>query len=506
MGCLHRLANWDALKLYLATSNKQNFDKHTGSITYSHGGKSVTYKRKNSNWAPITNNTKKVLVNFGFDQVQFIPSRGDRFFVQEADVFGRDLLEVEENIKDRMNEMFASNKYSDLKKIRINPSQKRGANSRSNNAFVLPAGVHNGTQMFFSEKNFSMGEVLILNLLLALQKLKNRSLLLIDEVELALHPRVQVELYRYLEQVSKNRNITVLISTHSSSLIKASKSLILLDKQSNGVVNVEKDCSPAKALGALAYDEDVVPDAVFYVEDKHAKILLHEMLQFYWQKKPNKPPKDIRLVYIGGYKQVLEFLDQANGYLFHNNLPTRAFLDLDVKDEAIPSLKPTDTFMLTYTRLSPRVDFLPCTPEVGLCEYVQNNISSCDTELGAKLGRAGINLGSIIGSSGYRHQLSEAARVDGEISAAKTAFDIETNLAEKAKRESEWKQAKLSGASTKRTLAKNKLKMIVDYLENVTNRNRDDILRTLFSIYVRNHYAVEANFNLMQASFGQALN
>lgn len=60
---------------------------------------------------------------------------------------------------------------------------------------------------YYSEQNFSLGERLLLNSLDFIEKIKERSLLLIDEVELALHPIAQIKFYDYLTKIAKEKKI-----------------------------------------------------------------------------------------------------------------------------------------------------------------------------------------------------------------------------------------------------------------------------------------------------------
>ena len=57
---------------------------------------------------------------------------------------------------------------------------------------LLKEGKVGNKNQYYSEKNFSFGEILILNLLIGLKSMQSNSLLLIDEFELALHPKVQI--------------------------------------------------------------------------------------------------------------------------------------------------------------------------------------------------------------------------------------------------------------------------------------------------------------------------
>ena len=61
---------------------------------------------------------------------------------------------------------------------------------------------------------------MLLNILDLLQNIAPKTLLLIDEVELSLHPIAQIKFYDFLKRQANSKNLAIVISTHSSSLIK----------------------------------------------------------------------------------------------------------------------------------------------------------------------------------------------------------------------------------------------------------------------------------------------
>ena len=72
---------------------------------------------------------------------------------------------------------------------------------------------------------------------------------------MALHPRVQVNLLEYLKEKADEKDLMVFISTHSPTMIKATKpnEVILLESDTDGNVSAVTPCYPARALGRIDY-------------------------------------------------------------------------------------------------------------------------------------------------------------------------------------------------------------------------------------------------------------
>lgn len=149
--------------------------------------------------------------------------------------------------------------------------------------------------------------------MLALEDIPNDSLVLIDELELATHPRAQTQLFTYLNKFSTEKNLTIIFSTHSVSLIKGTnrKQVIFLDN-TGGIVRSIKGCYPTYTLGHISSGEEVAPDCIVYVEDDSGKKCINAMLELYRQQTQlNVLLPTTITVPLGGFRQILEFLDKA---------------------------------------------------------------------------------------------------------------------------------------------------------------------------------------------------
>ena len=216
-----------------------------------------------------------------------------------------------------------------------------------------------------------MGELCVLKLLLALEDIPIGSLVLIDELELATHPRAQTQLFAYLNKFSNEKNLTIIFSTHSVSLIKGTdRKQVLFLENLNRTVRCTRGCYPTYTLGHISSGEEVAPDCIVYVEDDSGKKCLNAMLELYRQQTGLGVLLPTTLaVPLGGFHHILEFLDKAPQML-PNHTKLMVALDNDVEQEALVDYQTNNdhTMLALFARLKNHLTYLPWTPEVGLVE------------------------------------------------------------------------------------------------------------------------------------------
>jgi ABC-type lipoprotein export system ATPase subunit len=376
--CLQRIADRNAFQRHFRTSSNNQFDNfQTSKITFSNRNLSLSYSYRNSRWAP-TPKSSNLLSTIGYAAAIMVSSSSDRFYVQNEELNTRGITLATSFIKDSMVNIFNDNKFNELRRKKLD-GKGRG-NGRWNYGYLMPLGVQRGQNRYYSEKNFSLGEILILNALNQIENTPSNSLILIDEIELALHPKVQVRFLRFLEDFAALRNSTVIISTHSASLIKAAKSLIYLERNSaSGTVNVEYDCFPAIALQNVAVVEEVEPDVVFFVEDVFGRFVLEELIKYYRRNLLIGRCPIYKILPVGGWGETIRLAENSSGYLINNNVQVYAWLDLDVRPQlaaiqANPNRTPKEQEQLNlYNANLARVRFLPITPELGIVNLLNDN-------------------------------------------------------------------------------------------------------------------------------------
>lgn len=335
--CLHQLCYRDAFKEGFSTAAENDeVDRYSQSeIIYTGAnGQSVTYGKKGKmeqRWKPTGTNglAKQVLSSFGFSAAVFIKADHTRLTPSEAEIKKGEYVPASKEVKDALNFIFSEEKYSHLKRLKV----KNGRGKNASLFYVIQDAKRN---YFYSEKRFSTGELAMLNLVEKLVKAKENTLVLLDEAELALHPKVQINLLRYLNTIAAEKKLTVFVSTHSPTMIRSTyptKIMLLNQTEMRGYYEIVTPCHPAYAIGFVEESSFSSPDGIICVEDEMAEMILKALLKLYLNSCGNASLQrlDFQIIPIGGYVQTMDFVKRAEKQLFHQ---TRicAVLDHDVFD------------------------------------------------------------------------------------------------------------------------------------------------------------------------------
>lgn len=411
--CLSRLKDKNSFKNNFHQNISNNVDSYGFSeITFkSNKNNSVTYTYRESSdsWRPTTK-TVSTLSDFNYNEIITMLPLGERVYVQGEKIKGgkgRSARSASKELQTQMSEILESPKFKNLKKINTGETRgRRGAERRNTTAFLISyQKIIEGKQklFFYSESSFSLGEIYTLNLLYQLKTIKKNSLIVIDELEVALHPRVQVNLLKYLQDKAKEKQLTVIISTHSSSLIKTADNLIYLNQDEFGKVDINYNCYPALALQEVAVEEDFQPDFVFFVEDSSAQVLLKELIRKYFQIKNKEVQPLWKVLPIGGYTEVLRFMKNSHQYLLNKSIGQFSFLDYDViesKNELSKkgnkrSDEENEIYKL-FTSQNEKIKYLDITPELGLWDWMNNNKNKVNSEINIQFPDSSIDIRKLI--------------------------------------------------------------------------------------------------------------
>lgn len=130
----------------------------------------------------------------------------------------------------------------------------------------------------YSEANMGSGEARLYDLVTRIESFPEKSLILIEEPETALHPSAQFELGRYLVDVSRRRGIQFLLTTHSEYILVAlpQKSRVYLKRENNTVIPIP-GVGVRQAISLM--DNLAVPALYILVEDDVAEALVNELLR-----------------------------------------------------------------------------------------------------------------------------------------------------------------------------------------------------------------------------------
>lgn len=256
------------------------------SVSYSYGGKFDQWKRNDGLWI-INGGEKKNIWIDGFIEGSVI--HGTRFtdgtlktLTLSGKVKNEDLVDADDFINENFSQILHGKKnvYPTIKKIRNRTvAEKLGFDSVPY-FMEYPDGR-------LSQYWLSTGENLLLSLLHFLnskifqQKKKgsrDHSLILIDEVELALHPVAINRLAAMLATISTEYNLTVYFSTHSTELLRSLKpsNIFYLQSLPDSRIEVINPCYPAYATRFL-YNQDGY-DILVLAEDELAKFVIDKII------------------------------------------------------------------------------------------------------------------------------------------------------------------------------------------------------------------------------------
>ncbi|RBP75288.1 putative AbiEii toxin of type IV toxin-antitoxin system [Shewanella putrefaciens] len=253
------------------------------SVEYSYEDKTDLWIREEGKWRIQGKSNKSIRID-GFIEGSII--HGTRFT-------DSNVLELSKNVKDEhlvpaddfINENFnyilhGKNYYPTIKKIK----NKRVAEHLGFNSVPYFMEYNDG---LLSQFWLSSGENLLLSLLhfmnnkIFQQKRKGSkytSLILIDEVELALHPVAISRLTVLLNKLSKEYNLSVYFSSHSTELLRSvePKNIFYLQSLPNKSIEVINPCYPAYATRFL-YNQDGY-DILILPEDELAKFVIDKII------------------------------------------------------------------------------------------------------------------------------------------------------------------------------------------------------------------------------------
>ena len=384
LACLRRIFDSNSFRRHFATSRASDqLDRvDAARITYHDGAASVTYAYAGERWVPTPRANSSILRLLGYPAGFYFGATADRITPNPEDFAPRRVRPAAPEIREAANRIFGSTKFDHLRNINLRP----GSGSK---AFLIQTAAAPLRAQYYSERNFSLGELCVLKMLRDLQDIPRGSLLLVDELELALHPRVQISLLRHLESIAADRGLTVIFSTHSVSLLKAVKRKQIMFLEASGAdVTAIVGCFPTYALGGIASTEEAAPDVLVYVEDDAAMYISEALVQMtisalYADEQRLYPT--VQVVPVGPFMSVVKMVRRGLSML-PNTTRVTMLLDRDVKDECISSWHASGRhdMLASVQEVEREMNYLPWTPEVGVAEFLKNSTLAAEQSLRAK--------------------------------------------------------------------------------------------------------------------------
>ena len=408
--CMDRICNPYAFaRGFSHPKNITGYDEYINStIQYDLDNICVKFRKKQAKWAasPRKGNAE-LLKGFGYNNSIFIKADSKRIDATAEEVERGVTKAADPMLVQTLNRIFETDKYNNLRKLKV--THGRGKPSSFFN--VIKDG-----RLYYTEKRFSTGEIAILRLIENIESTSNGALVLLDEAEMALHPRVQVNLLKYLKEKSHEKDLMIFISTHSPTLIKATseRNIILLDSNAQGNVEVCTPCYPARALGGIDFEESNIFDFIFFVEDDMARVFLKRMLYRYGELAPRHSTALASIIPVGGFCQTANLAVTTNHQLFGHS-KVFALVDSDAFDD----LETKPVFRELYNRNSDIIKDLSVTPEI---KFIQILSSANDTLKSLFRRRMHCEIQTIFECSDYQACCSDNCRT-----LAKKQFEIFIN-------------------------------------------------------------------------------
>lgn len=369
LACAHRIGFSNAFAMSFKSSGTKNLDDFADSrIEYTAGKKTVAYIYGGHRWTPRPRKNASVLAEFGFPSVHYIAANANRIEPRPEEFKPKNIRDASLYIRENSSYILDSPRFKDLKIFNVTQGLSL--------AFLLPAIPRKGSPKasFFSEKNFSLGELCVLKLLREVENCKANSLLLIDEIELALHPLAQVRLLSVLEKAAEKKNLTVIVATHSVSLINAvhRNKILQLCRDGESITCIQGPYHAA-AIGSVSSLDPAAVDYVFVVEDECAATVVRAIARKLSHTLVSHKQPDFRVIPLGTYESALQFTKNSTVFL-PNTAKVWSVLDGDAKASIESWAEKKDPTKLTLLNsLAGKIHYLPWTPELGFASLIFNN-------------------------------------------------------------------------------------------------------------------------------------
>lgn len=397
--CMDRICNSYAFaRGFYHPKNITGYDEYyNATIQYDVNNTCVNFRKRQSKWASSPRkDAAKLLKEFGYNNSIFIKADSKRIDATAEEIERGSIQPANSELVQILNQIFETEKYNNLKKLKV--THGRGKSSSYFN--VIKDG-----RFYYTEKRFSTGEIALIRLIENIESTTNGSLVLLDEAEMALHPRVQVNLLNYLRKKAKEKDLMIFISTHSPTLIKATneREIILLEADEKGNVEVCTPCYSARALGGIDFEESNIFDYVFFVEDDTARTLLKGMISRYVLSTPKHSTASTSVIPVGGFCQTANIAVRTSNQLFGHS-KVFALVDAD----AFEDLKKKPKFQELLNKHSEIVKNLSITPEVKFIEM----LLEADETLKLKFkDRMHCEISTILNSKEYQNCNSDKPRL-----------------------------------------------------------------------------------------------
>lgn len=322
--------------------NLKEYDySEESSVKFEYNKKITLWKPKDNLWCSSCNFRYRIHFNGMYEGSLFYGTRfNDSLIIDDLVKNGsigiEAIADADDYVKKQLSFILHGdyNHYVKLKRVR-NKNIAKEANLR-NTPYFQEVNGH-----LISQYRMSSGECLMISLLhFIYNALIRRSLpdsqpilMLIDEIELALHPVAVARLIDLLQEIIKEHNtLTVLLTSHSPEVIRkiSPNNLFMMEVNTEGILQPTAPCYPSYAIRDVYMHNGF--DYVILVEDLLAKYVVEKIIKV----NSLNASRLINVLPVGGWENVLKFQNEVyNTNAF--NIGTVVFSVLD--GDIIPNVK-----------------------------------------------------------------------------------------------------------------------------------------------------------------------
>ncbi|MCT7547326.1 translation initiation factor IF-2 N-terminal domain-containing protein [Aliarcobacter butzleri] len=212
---------------------------------------------------------------------------------------------------------------------------------------------------YLKEQTFSTGEYFLLQILKFISLFTKTNhiippLIIIDEIELSLHPLAQQRLINKLNEFSKLYNLIVIFATHSLHVIEniEDEKRFYIKKSSKNEIKIENNVEIGYLTSKL-YKHQFF-DYIFLVEDKMAKKYLKLTINELKKENSDLLNKDYEIISTGGADKVFEVNRDNDKYKYFGNAIVISIPDEDKKE--MFDMYEHKGFTKIYIPISPNIE------------------------------------------------------------------------------------------------------------------------------------------------------
>lgn len=320
--------------------NLGQFDYNNEScVEFLYDGIKTLWQVKNRVWRCNSQPEKRIHFSGMYEGSLFYGTRFDDSLiidglVRNSTISLDQIVDADEYVKDQMSFILHGDytHYRTLKRVRTKAIAQE-VNLKNTPYFQEINGE------LLSQYRMSSGECLLVSLLHFIYNALIRKslpvdkpiLMLIDEIELALHPVAVARLIDLLNQIiTEHDTLTVILTTHSPEVIrKISPSNIYMMEAEEDEIQFNSPCYPSYAIRDIYMHSGF--DYVILVEDLLAKYVVEKEIQ----QLSLTTGKLVNVLPIGGWENVLKFQMMAyNTNTFGIGTKVFSILDGDIKNES----------------------------------------------------------------------------------------------------------------------------------------------------------------------------